>query len=105
MRNYWGLGVGHIYSHGESTTQIDREQIKELESAEDERESQSQTKPDIFQTADEIEENAENKMDDEERFAWEVSGDEDGGDASSSEQGEESDREFVELHDTYSSGQ
>lgn len=102
MRNYWGLGVGHIYSHGESSgVSMDR-QWPEENDKEHETETQNGDSG-ICQTPDEIEENAENRMGDEEMDMWNDSGAEDSDNKDIlSGQDEESDEEFLELHDTYS---
>lgn len=100
MRNYWGLGVGHVYSHGESPRVNVNRRWPDENDQEGETEKHNGDHP-ADQTADEIEENAENRMGDEELDMWNDSGAEDDNGVLSG-QDEESDEEFLELHDTYS---
>lgn len=100
MRNYWGLGVGHVYSHGEPPPVNLHQQPPEWEEVEDEKEITLEESHAPTQTVEEIEENAENQMLDEERETWEIPGDDEEEGILSEEEGE-SDDEFLELHSTY----
>lgn len=106
MRNYWGLGVGHVYSHGERPPVNLHQQPPKWEEVESEKEITGTLGESHVptQTIEEIEENAENQMLDEERETWEIPGDgEEGEEGILSEEEGESDDEFLELHSTYPS--